>query len=117
MATYYYNNATGDFKWYTLGNWWMNDACTVPATVRPTNQAVGGCNTNSVVIKAPVKQIGNSSYACCVSATITGSGYMIKSLVTGGYLNGIFAIGPYVSTGTWKSNGQGQNCPAICLNS
>lgn len=37
MATLYFNNAEDDQEWSTLGNWWLNAACTTPATSLPTS--------------------------------------------------------------------------------
>jgi len=36
METLYFNGAV-DSNWTTLGNWWMDDAFTVPATSLPTS--------------------------------------------------------------------------------
>jgi len=37
MATLYYNNAVGNEDWSTLGNWWLDDSFSTPATQLPTS--------------------------------------------------------------------------------
>ncbi|MFM7796943.1 MAG: hypothetical protein ACKO7N_09285, partial [Candidatus Nitrosotenuis sp.] len=37
MATLYFNNATLDNDWNTLGNWWSDSALTTPALALPTS--------------------------------------------------------------------------------
>ena len=37
MATLYYYNAVGDSNWSTLGNWWLDDSFSTPATQLPTS--------------------------------------------------------------------------------
>jgi hypothetical protein len=63
MATLYYNNAAGDFEWATLGNWWANEACTVPATGLPGS-------SDSVVATVSI----NADSRTVVNFTMTGSG-------------------------------------------
>jgi cytoskeletal protein CcmA (bactofilin family) len=63
MATLYYNNAAGDFEWATLGNWWANEACTVPATSLPGS-------SDSVVATVSI----NADSRTVVNFTMTGSG-------------------------------------------
>lgn len=64
MATLYYNNATADEDWNTLGNWWTNPEFTIPATVLPSS-------SDDVIITATLT-VNSGSTPTVANLTING---------------------------------------------
>lgn len=119
MATFYFNGAV-DNDWATLGNWWMDSACTIQATSLPTSidNVVVNSNieTNSgsdptvanLTVDAYLFAIGitvtgianfNSSF---FSGTITGDCVFSNNSITSGVITGDCTLsgGSYNDTGT-----------------
>lgn len=88
MATFYFNGAV-DSEWTNLGNWWMDDQFTVPATSLPTS-------ADSVIATANITS-NSGSEPTLTNFTITGF-YLYLSInltVTGeaAINNGTFIYG------------------------
>jgi hypothetical protein len=83
MATLYYNNATEDGDWATLGNWWTNAACTSAAAALPASsdsvemttyctQNTGGEPTVANLLMTGIGDASGGNGVLSISITVTG---------------------------------------------
>jgi len=113
MATFYYDNATTDALWTTLGNWWTVSAGGTPAVSFP---AVG----DTVILTGNVTQSGHT--VTVANLTITNFTLIVKVTVTasatfaGTAKNG--ALGVVTGPTVFNSNAEnvlGANVVGACI--
>jgi hypothetical protein len=92
MATLYYNGAV-DTNWATLGNWWMDNQLTIPATSLPTsidNVVLSAtCNTNSGSEPTVVNlTLNGENVELFIAITVTGVAVFSAGSFNSGPLTG-----------------------------